>query len=199
VRPFLPEEGLAERMLDRFNRNIGDDWVWPTNQVTYTAARLPHALLLSGRWMFNDEMIQVALRSLDWLWSVQSGPNDQFEPVGTEGYFPRGGSKARFAQLPVDACATIDACLEQAAHYHSAWNRCTEGAKGLHARNSLERLDPLRERWLCDARMWVKEWAHCRKQPGMCQQGRCSECSLRSVSGPRLQALGLLGRVWPLG
>ncbi|MEX2672042.1 MAG: glycosyltransferase family 4 protein [Phycisphaeraceae bacterium] len=105
-------EGLAERMLERFHGNIGDDWVWPTNQVTYTAARLPHALLLSGRWMFNDEMIQTALRSLDWLWSVQVGANGQFAPVGTEGYFPRGGAKARFAQQPIEGYVTLDACLE---------------------------------------------------------------------------------------
>ncbi|MEX0654471.1 MAG: glycosyltransferase family 4 protein [Phycisphaeraceae bacterium] len=105
-------ESLAERLLDRFKQNAGDDWAWPTNEVTYTAARLPHALLLSGRWMFNDEMIQTALHSLEWLWQVQTGAQGQFAPVGTEGHFPRGGVKARFAQQPIEAYVTLDACLE---------------------------------------------------------------------------------------
>jgi hypothetical protein len=76
---------------------------------------MPHALLLSGRWMFNDEMIHVALRSLEWLHGVQSGPEGQFAPVGTEGWFPHGGDKAHFDQKPMEAAATIQACLE--AHH----------------------------------------------------------------------------------
>ncbi|MFP4144039.1 MAG: glycosyltransferase [Phycisphaeraceae bacterium] len=105
-------EHLADSLYERFCRHQADDWPWLSNKVTYAAARLPHALLLSGRWMFNDEMIQTALRSLEWLHDVQTGPHGQFAPVGSDGWLVRGNEKARFDQRPIEASATIDASLE---------------------------------------------------------------------------------------
>lgn len=104
-------EHLAHLAFKEFKQHVNDDWPW-LDRLTYANARFPHALLLSGRWMFDDAMIQTALKSLEWLHQVQTGPNGQFAPVGTEGWFPRGGAKARFNQVPGEAAATIDACLE---------------------------------------------------------------------------------------
>lgn len=105
-------EHLATRLFEKFAHHSHEGWQWHGDKVTYSAARLPQALLLSGRWMFNDEMIQMALRSLEWLHEVQTGPNGQFAPVGSDGWFVRGQEKARFDQRPMEACATIDASLE---------------------------------------------------------------------------------------
>ena len=105
-------EQLAHKLFEQFKANASDDWPWLSDDLTYANARLPHALLLSGRWMFNNEMIQVALRNLEWLHSVQTGEKGQFEPVGTDGWFHRGGEKSRFNQQPIEAAAMIDACLE---------------------------------------------------------------------------------------
>jgi glycosyltransferase involved in cell wall biosynthesis len=105
-------EMLAERLFERFKDNATDDWPWPVNRVTYTSARLPHALLMSGRWMFRNDMIEQALRSLEWLHGVQTAEDGRFAPVGSEGWYPRGGDKARFNQMPTEAAGTIDACIE---------------------------------------------------------------------------------------
>ncbi len=86
-------EDLAGKLIEQFKQHGSDDWPWLNDQIDYAAARLPHALLLSGRWMFNDEMIQLALRSLDWLHDVQTGPGGQFAPVGTDGWYPRDQAK----------------------------------------------------------------------------------------------------------
>lgn len=118
--------GLYEAFADK-----PDDWPWPNDELTYTAARLPQALLLSGRWMFNNAMIQQALKSLDFLNAVQTGEDDRFAPVGTHGWFPRGGSKARFDQLPMEAGGAIDANLEafrvtNNARYLTRAHRCLQ-------------------------------------------------------------------------
>lgn len=106
-------EHLAHKLFDAFKSNSSSDWPWPTDQITYTASRLPHALLLSGRWMFNNEMIQQALRSLEWLHKIQYNNSDnQFAPIGSQGWYSRDGQKARFDQLPAEASGTIDANLE---------------------------------------------------------------------------------------
>lgn len=105
-------EELAKRLMDQFAKNATDDWPWPKDEITYDAARLPHALLLAGRWMFNNAMIQQALTALDWLHNIQAGENEQFAPVGSEGWLSRNGVKARFNQMPDEASATIEAALE---------------------------------------------------------------------------------------
>ncbi len=122
-------ETLATRLFTMFKDNASPDWPWPTDQVTYTAARLPHALLLSGRWMFRNDMIQTALASLNWLNAIQSGEDKRFAPVGSEGWYPRGGEKARFDQLPTEAAGAIDANLEafrvtNEEHYRHRARRC---------------------------------------------------------------------------
>ena len=35
-----------------------------------------------------------------------------FVPIGSNGFFIEGNEKARFDQQPVEACATVSACLE---------------------------------------------------------------------------------------
>ena len=105
-------EELAHRLFGAFVTNGTPEWPWPNDQLTYTAARLPHALMMSGRWMFDNAMIEQALHSLDWLNGVQTGDDGRFAPIGTEGWYPRGGSKARFHQLPMEASGAIDANLE---------------------------------------------------------------------------------------
>lgn len=107
-------EQLAQRLFDRFRKNGDPSWPWPNDEITYDAARLPHALLLAGRWMFNNAMIQQAITSLDWLHGKQEGEGGRFAPIGSKGWLKRGGEKARFNQLPDEAAATIDAALEAA-------------------------------------------------------------------------------------
>ncbi|BAM02417.1 glycosyltransferase family 4 protein [Phycisphaera mikurensis] len=128
-------EDLAHRLFGAFVTNGTPEWPWPNDELTYTAARLPHALLLSGRWMFHDGMIQQALASLDWLNGVQTGEDGRFAPIGTEGWYPRGGEKARFHQLPMEAAGAVEANLEAHrvtgdAKYLERAERCLQWFQG---------------------------------------------------------------------
>jgi hypothetical protein len=57
-------------------------------------------------------MAETALRSLAWLVSIQTTEDGYFAPVGTNGFFERGSRAASFDQQPVDACATVSACMQ---------------------------------------------------------------------------------------
>jgi hypothetical protein len=58
-------------------------------------------------------MIDVGRASLQWLVAEQHRGNDAFfVPIGSRGFFVAGGEKARFDQQPVEACATISACVQ---------------------------------------------------------------------------------------
>ncbi|MCD6520146.1 MAG: glycosyltransferase family 4 protein, partial [Anaerolineae bacterium] len=105
-------ETLAERLLQAYKEHSSEDWPWFEDKLTYCNARLPHALLLSGRWMFREEMVEAALKSLQWLASIQRSEEGFFMPIGSNGFYPKGGERAYFDQQPIEAYAMVSACLE---------------------------------------------------------------------------------------
>jgi glycosyltransferase involved in cell wall biosynthesis len=103
---------LAERLLDLFRRTHAGDWPWFEDRLTYSNARLPQALLVSGARMQNEEMTAAATCSLAWLVSIQCAEDGSFAPIGSNGFYRRGAPKALFDQQPLEACAMVSACLD---------------------------------------------------------------------------------------
>ena len=104
-------EVIANRLFDQFKDNATESWPWLENALNYANGKLLHALLLSGQWMQRSDMIDMGLRSLNWLLSIQTEDN-HFVPIGSNGWYERSGIKARFDQQPVEANAMIGACVE---------------------------------------------------------------------------------------
>jgi glycosyltransferase involved in cell wall biosynthesis len=104
---------LSDRLMQQFREFATEDWPWCEDTLTYDNARLPQALLLSGQWLPDREMLETGLRALDWLKRVQTDETGgHFAAIGNHGWFPRDGSKARFDQQPIEAAAMVDACIE---------------------------------------------------------------------------------------
>lgn len=103
---------LAERLMALYERYSSADWPWFGEALTYVNALLPHALLLCGPAMGRQEMTEVGLRALEWLAQVQRSEDGHFVPIGSNGFYPRGGERARFDQQPIEAHAMVAACLE---------------------------------------------------------------------------------------
>jgi len=104
---------LANRLLDIYERSHSLTWQWFEKSVSYSNARLSQALILAGGRGNNERMIEVGIESLRWLVAEQHrGDEKIFVPIGSNGFFTEGEEKARFDQQPVEACATISACLE---------------------------------------------------------------------------------------
>ncbi len=81
--------------------------------LSYSNARLPEALLIAGWQSGNKRMTEVGLESLRWLLGEQHRTDEEtFVPIGSRGFYSKGSEKARFDQQPVEACATVSACLE---------------------------------------------------------------------------------------
>jgi hypothetical protein len=62
--------------------------------------------------MNDDSMLAAGLESLAWLASIQRSKDGSFSPIGSNGFFVRGGPRASFDQQPVEASAMITACFE---------------------------------------------------------------------------------------
>lgn len=104
------QQVLVDRLLDLYQANSAPDWQWFERIATYDNAKLPHALIVSGR----PAAAETGLRALRWLLDAQTGEDGQFSPIGCHGFWTRGSAKARFDQQPVEAHAMICACM--AAH-----------------------------------------------------------------------------------
>jgi hypothetical protein len=119
LRAFQGESGvqamgtvLAERLLNLFQRTSDSKWPWFEDRLTYSNARLPQALIVSGNWMEHEEMRAAGTRSLQWLAEIQCSEDGYFAPIGSNGFYRRDARKALFDQQPVEACAMVSACLE---------------------------------------------------------------------------------------
>jgi glycosyltransferase involved in cell wall biosynthesis len=132
---------LAERLIELFRRSSSRDWPWCENSVTYCNARIPHALLASADWMKDQEMMTVGLKALEWLVAIQSSDGGIFVPIGSNGFFHRGQPRAVFDQQPVEACATVAACLEaRRLTGDAAWSQRARSAfDWFLGRNQLQR------------------------------------------------------------
>jgi len=104
---------LANRLLGIYERSHTDTWRWFERSLSYSNARLSQALILAGWRSDNHRMIEAGMDSLKWLVAEQHrGDENVFVPIGSNGFYIEGSEKARFDQQPVEACATVSACLE---------------------------------------------------------------------------------------
>jgi len=103
---------LVERLAGAFHDSAAaDEWPFPYDKLTYANAALPHALLIAGRTTDQAVLVEMGLRTLTWLLSLQTEAG-RFSPVGNSGFYPRHGTKARFDQQPIEADTTLAACAE---------------------------------------------------------------------------------------
>ena len=104
---------LADKLMQLFTDFSSQDWPWCEETLTYDNGRLPQALLLSGQWLGDDEMLQTGIRALTWLKEIQYDETGRFfSAIGNDGWYRKGGVKARFDQQPIEAAAMVDACIE---------------------------------------------------------------------------------------
>jgi glycosyltransferase involved in cell wall biosynthesis len=105
-------ETLTSRLMELFERTAQPDWRWFQEDLTYDNAKLPHALILSGRATGQQAVLERGLQALRWLTELQISEKGHFRSIGTNGFYRRGGMRANFDQQPIEAQAMVPACLE---------------------------------------------------------------------------------------
>ena len=115
----VPEDFLAERVRILVAEKLisimplveTEDWVWFEDGLAYDNARLPQSLIVTGISTGISAYVEAGLRSLRWLMTVQTTPEGYFRPIGTETFGNKRTPPQAFDQQPLEAAATISACL----------------------------------------------------------------------------------------
>ncbi len=116
---------LSDELLAAYAASSSAEWPWFEAGMTYDNARLPEALLRAGRALGDERYAEAGLAALAFCERVTL-ENGVYVPVGNDGWYPRGGRRARYAQQPLEAAAMVDAELAafdatgDAAHVASA-------------------------------------------------------------------------------
>ncbi|MDF7800236.1 glycosyltransferase family 4 protein [Pontiellaceae bacterium B1224] len=103
---------LAGKLLKLWKRYSSEEWPWFEEIVSYDNARLSQGLILAGEDLSDAALLEAGLKSLRWLVSIQKSPSGRFRPIGNQGFYPKEGERAEFDQQPLEAQATISACLD---------------------------------------------------------------------------------------
>ena len=78
-------------------------------------------MILSGQRDRPDAVFERGLHTLRWLNELQISEKGHFRPIGSNGFYKRGGTRANFDQQPIEAQAMISACLEAYRTTSDVW------------------------------------------------------------------------------
>ena len=102
---------LTGKLVTLWQNCATEDWPWFETRATYDNARLSQALILSGK-ATEGEALEIGLKSLRWLVSMQKTQAGHFRPIGSNGFHEKDGARADFDQQPVESNSMVSACLE---------------------------------------------------------------------------------------
>ncbi|MDH4414943.1 MAG: glycosyltransferase family 4 protein [Rhizobium sp.] len=102
---------LAEKLMDLERRVSRGPRRWFEEGLSYENARLSQALITTGQATGVSEFVEAGVATLSWLMTQQTAPAGHFRAIGTDGFFEIGQAPRLFDQQPVEATATIAACL----------------------------------------------------------------------------------------
>lgn len=102
---------LADRLVALLAASESPDWEWFEDSLAYDNARLPQALIVTGSATNARAYTDTGLRSLRWLMRLQTSSAGHFRPIGSHSFGTSRMAPRGFDQQPLEAAATISACL----------------------------------------------------------------------------------------
>jgi len=111
LRAWAARPALADKLMAILASVETPEWIWFEEGLAYDNARLPQALIVTGMATQTRAYVDAGLRSLRWLMMQQTAASGHFRPIGTAGFGEQRKQARAFDQQPVEATATIAACL----------------------------------------------------------------------------------------
>ncbi|MGB5076061.1 MAG: glycosyltransferase family 4 protein [Sphingorhabdus sp.] len=99
----------AERLQTLLATHRKTDWPWFEPVLAYDNCRMSEAMIRAGMRMDRTDWIKDGLDTLRWMTEIQTAPNGNFRPVGSESFGCSYELPRAFDQQPVEIWAAIDA------------------------------------------------------------------------------------------
>ena len=106
---------LTNQILSNYRLHASADWQWFEPYLTYINGRLPQTLFAAYEKVGDRSYLETGEESLGFILKVQIIDN-QFVPIGNNGWYSRGGQRAMYDQQSVEAFCMTEATL---AAYHA--------------------------------------------------------------------------------
>jgi glycosyltransferase involved in cell wall biosynthesis len=90
-------------------RDADPTWPWPEPRCTYDNGVVAEALIVGGTALGQPDVVRLGLEVLAWLATAETALTGCLRPIGNRGWWPRGGSAARFDQQPIEAASLVSA------------------------------------------------------------------------------------------
>jgi glycosyltransferase involved in cell wall biosynthesis len=97
---------LADELLEIYEHESSKDWQWFEPYLTYSNSKLPEALFLAYEVTGNEKYLSAAKKTLDFLTNLML-IDDEFVPIGQNGWYKRNGERAFFDQQPLDVSCMV--------------------------------------------------------------------------------------------
>lgn len=96
----------VDTLVNLYKEFSSPDWPWFEHFMTYDNAILPLALLHAAEFLKDEELLDIAMASMDFLTSLTLNEG-YLSIIGNEAWFEKGMEKSKFAQQPLDAMAMV--------------------------------------------------------------------------------------------
>ncbi|PRY98272.1 glycosyltransferase family 4 protein [Marinilabilia salmonicolor] len=97
---------MAHKLIQQFDANQSPDWQWFESLLAYDNGMLPLALLHSAEILNEDKVLEVAMKSMQFL-TAHTLKENYLSVIGNEKWYKKDGERSVFAQQPVDAMAMV--------------------------------------------------------------------------------------------
>lgn len=102
---------MADGLMAAYESSSQEGWEWFEDELTYANGLMPRALFLAFRATRDERYREVATTSLEFL-TRTCFKDGYFDLVGDQGWYRRGGDRARFNQLPIEAASLTEAYVD---------------------------------------------------------------------------------------
>ncbi len=105
----------VQKLRALWHANASIDWPWFESTITYANALFPHALLRAQSLTHAADLPLILRQSADWLitTTIRDG---MFVPIGSNGWYTKGGQPSVDNQQPIEAGQTFDFLLDYSVY-----------------------------------------------------------------------------------
>ncbi|MBN2334925.1 glycosyltransferase [Candidatus Bathyarchaeota archaeon] len=101
-------KSLANYFTEIFGSSADSEWKWFEDYLTYANPRIPQSMFEAAGITGEARHVEVAKESFDFLINTQF-KHQVFHPIGTNGWYEKGGEKADYDQQPIEASCMVEA------------------------------------------------------------------------------------------